>query len=150
MESSSITSSSCPSDRDSVISGDSDEAGHDNYHFNGVADTKMKFSRIFSELSSEGACSSKQLAALTELCDILLLCSENNLSGFAWDTFVPILVNLSQHVDNPDIVLFSIRSMTYLCDVVPRSAMHLVKADAIPALVAPLLCIEYLDVAEQV
>ncbi|KAG9453348.1 hypothetical protein H6P81_006252 [Aristolochia fimbriata] len=148
METSSSASVSGRSDKDSAYgSCDSDGAEHD-YNPRNSAETKAKFKRILSALSDEAGPSS-QLAALTELCDVLLLCTESSLSSFSWETFVPILVTLAKNDCNPNIMLFSVRALTYLCDVMPRSAMYLVRYDAVPALVAPLLCIEYLDVAEQ-
>ncbi|XP_068668606.1 E3 ubiquitin-protein ligase UPL4 isoform X2 [Aristolochia californica] len=148
METSSSASVSGRSDKDSAYgSCDSDGPDHD-YNPRNSAETKAKFKRILSALSDEAGPSS-QLAALTELCDVLLLCTESSLSSFSWETFVPILVTLAKHDSNPNIMLFAVRALAYLCDVMPRSAMYLVRYDAVPALVAPLLGIEYLDVAEQ-
>ncbi|KAJ1387674.1 HECT, E3 ligase catalytic domain [Sesbania bispinosa] len=56
---------------------------------------------------------------------------------------------LAKHESNPDIMLFSIRAITYICDLYPRSAGFLVRHDAVPALCQRLLAIEYQDVAEQ-
>jgi E3 ubiquitin-protein ligase TRIP12 len=66
------------------------------------------------------------------------------------DLLSPVLVRLSRHDSNPDIMLLAIRALTYLCDVFPRASVFLVRHDAIPAICQRLMAIEYLDVAEQV
>ncbi|XP_024443585.1 E3 ubiquitin-protein ligase UPL4 isoform X2 [Populus trichocarpa] len=92
---------------------------------------------------------SGQLAALTELCEVLSFCTEDSLSSTMADLLSPVLVRLSRHDSNPDIMLLAIRALTYLCDVFPRASVFLVRHDAIPAICQRLMAIEYLDVAEQ-
>uniref|UniRef100_A0A2P2M427 HECT-type E3 ubiquitin transferase n=1 Tax=Rhizophora mucronata TaxID=61149 RepID=A0A2P2M427_RHIMU len=98
---------------------------------------------------SEGTESSGQLAALTELCEVLSFCIEDSLSSMMADTLSPILVKLSRLENNPDIMLLAIRALTYLCDVFPQASAFLVRHDAIAVLCQRLMAIEYLDVAEQ-
>lgn len=107
--------------------------------------------RLRSALSSltEGSEPSGQLAALTELCEVLSFCTEDSLSSMMTDSLSPVLVRLSRHEDNPDIMLLAIRALTYLCDVFPRASVFLVRHDAVPVLCQRLMAIEYLDVAEQ-
>ncbi|GFY93356.1 ubiquitin-protein ligase 4 [Actinidia rufa] len=107
-----------------------------------------KFKRVLSSLSQE-LDESGILAALTELCELLSFATDSSLSSLMLDSFSPILVKLARHESSPDIMLFSIRAITYLCDVHSRSAGFLVRHDAVPALCQRLMAIEYLDVAEQ-
>lgn len=93
---------------------------------------------------------SGQLTGLTELCEVLSFCTEESLSSSIADMLSPVLVKLSKHESNADIMLLAIRAITYLCDVYPPSVAFLVRHETIPALCQRLLTIEYLDVAEQV
>lgn len=108
-----------------------------------------KFKRILSNLDA-GAGPSEHLAALTDLCDTLSLSTEDMLSGFPFDSFVPCLVSLANQDGNPDIMLLAFRAIAYLCDRSRRTPDHLVRCDAVPVLCGKLMVIEYLDVAEQV
>lgn len=99
---------------------------------------------------SEGTEPSGQIAALTELCEVLSFCSEDSLSSMMADSLSPVLVQLARHESNPDIMLLAIRALTYLCDVFPRASGFLVRHDAVAVLCQRLMAIEYLDVAEQV
>lgn len=98
---------------------------------------------------TEGTEPSGQLAALTELCEVLSFCTEDSLSSTMADSLSPVLVMLSRLESNPDIMLLAIRALTYLCDVFPRASVFLVKHNAIPAICQRLMANEYLDVAEQ-
>ncbi|XP_077239573.1 ubiquitin-protein ligase 4 [Tasmannia lanceolata] len=121
---------------------------YQNFHRGNSSENHAKFKRILSSLEDDSEpCS--QLAALRELCDFMSFWSESSLPGFSLDSFVPILVKLSKHEINPDVMLLAIRALTYICDVLPRSSVSLVRHGAIPALCARLMTIEYLDVAEQ-
>lgn len=108
-----------------------------------------KFKRILSSLS-EVTGPSEQLAALTELCEVLSFCTEDSFSSMVADSLSPLLVNLAKHESNPDIMLLAIRAITYICDVYPRSSNFLIRHDAVAALCQRLMAVEYLDVAEQV
>ncbi|KAJ9181624.1 hypothetical protein P3X46_009736 [Hevea brasiliensis] len=107
--------------------------------------------RLRSALShlSEGTEPSGQLAALTELCEVLSFCSEDSLSSMMADSLSPVLVQLARHESNPDIMLLAIRALTYLCDVSPRASGFLVRHDAVPVLCQRLMAIEYSDIAEE-
>ncbi|XP_022767412.1 E3 ubiquitin-protein ligase UPL4-like isoform X5 [Durio zibethinus] len=108
-----------------------------------------KLNNILSNLNEEGDGGSGQLAALTELCEVLSFCNEDSLSSLMADSLSPILVKLAKNESNANIMLLAIRGITYLCDVFPRSSGFLVRHDAVPALCERLLAIEYVDVAEQ-
>ncbi|XP_019427999.1 PREDICTED: E3 ubiquitin-protein ligase UPL4 [Lupinus angustifolius] len=118
------------------------------YHRGRVSSDHGKFKNIISTLSEQTE-PSAQLAVLTELCEVLSFCTEGSLPSMTSDLLSPLLVKLAKHESNPDIMLFSIRAITYICDLYPRSAGFLVRHDAVPALCQRLLAIEYQDVAEQ-
>ncbi|XP_065854953.1 E3 ubiquitin-protein ligase UPL4 [Euphorbia lathyris] len=98
---------------------------------------------------TDGIEPSGQLAALTELCEVLSFSTEDSLSSMMADSLAPVLVQFARHDSNPDIMLLAIRALTYLCDVFPRASTYLVKHDAVAVLCQQLMAIEYLDVAEQ-
>ncbi|CAK8571548.1 unnamed protein product [Lathyrus sativus] len=132
---------------------DSDDVEHyhsslHEYHRRRLSSDHGKFKNIISSLSGQTE-PSGQLAVLTELCEVLSFCTEGSLSGMTSDLLSPLLVKLAKHESNPDIMLFSIRAITYICDLYPRSAGFLVRHDAVSALCQRLLTIEYQDVAEQ-
>lgn len=133
---------------------DSDDMEHyhsslHEYHRRRLSSDHGKFKNIISSLSGQTE-PSGQLAVLTELCEVLSFCTEGSLSSMTSDLLSPMLVKLAKHESNPDIMLFSIRAITYICDLYPRSAGFLVRHDAVSALCQRLLTIEYQDVAEQV
>ncbi|KAL8152697.1 hypothetical protein V2J09_010457 [Rumex salicifolius] len=107
-----------------------------------------KIKRVISSLNDD-ADPSAQLASLTELCEVLSFATEDSISSMLADQLAPGLVKLAKHETNPDIMLLSIRAITYLCDVYPRASAFLVKYEILPALCQRLTAIEYLDVAEQ-
>lgn len=158
METSSTASASSRSegepDRDSAYgSCDSDDldprySGLRDYQRRRSFGDHTKFKRILSSLTNEEE-PSAQLAALTELCEVLSFCTEDSLSSMLSDSLLPILVKLARDNSNPDTVLLAVRAITYLCDVFPRSSGFLVRHDAIHALCGKLTAIDYLDVAEQ-
>lgn len=111
-------------------------------HLNG----RMK--KILAGLRSEGE-EGKQVEALTQLCEMLSIGTEDSLSTFSVDSFVPVLVGLLNHESNPDIMLLAARALTHLCDVLPSSCTAVVHYGAVSCFVARLLTIEYMDLAEQ-
>ncbi|CAJ1968460.1 unnamed protein product [Sphenostylis stenocarpa] len=133
---------------------DSDDMEHHHhstlyeYHRRRLSSDHGKFKNIICSLS-ERTGPSCQLAVLTELCEVLSFCTEGSLSSMTSDLLSPLLVKLAKDEKNPDIMLFSIRAITYICDLYPRSAGFLVQHDAVPTLCQRLFAIEYQDVAEQ-
>nr|XP_043631865.1 E3 ubiquitin-protein ligase UPL3-like [Erigeron canadensis] len=103
---------------------------------------------ILSDLRAYGE-QGKQIEALSQLCNILAVGTEDTLSGFSVESFVPVLVGLMNYEINPDMMLLATRAITHLCDALPSSCMSAVDHGAIPCLVARLLTIEYMDLAEQ-
>lgn len=104
---------------------------------------------ILAGLRSDGE-EERQVAALTQLCEMLSIGTEDSLSTFSVDSYVPVLVGLLNHEGNADIMLLSARAITHLCDVLPSSCAAVVQYGAVPYFCARLLTIEYMDLAEQV
>ena len=96
-----------------------------------------------------------QVIALQELSEILLISTEDNLSGhFSPDQFVKELVTLMEPDDafgteNPDMMLLACRCLANLMEALPQSTANVVYGGAVPVLVQKLLQIEYIDLAEQ-
>ncbi|KAF2322732.1 hypothetical protein GH714_029798 [Hevea brasiliensis] len=107
-----------------------------------------RLKKILSGLRSDGE-EGKQVEALTQLCEMLSIGTEESLSTFSVDSFVPVLVGLLNHESNPDIMLLAARAITHLCDVLPSSCAAVVHYGAVSCFVARLLTIEYMDLAEQ-
>ncbi|KAI3696775.1 hypothetical protein L6452_29309 [Arctium lappa] len=161
METSSSASGSgrTDEDKDSAYgSCDSDEMGDAEHirHRHAILDyqrqrlsgDQVKFKRVLSILNEEIEESAQQ-AALRELCEILVFCTDSSLSSLMVDSLSPILIKLACHESNSEIMLLSIRALTFLCDIYPRSAGFIVRHDGVTALCQRLLAIEYEDVAEQ-
>lgn len=107
-----------------------------------------RLKKILFGLRAEGE-EGRQVEALTQLCEILSIGTEDSLSTFSVDSFVPVLVGLLNHESNPDIMLLAARALTHLCDVLPSSCAAVVHYGAVSIFCARLLTIEYMDLAEQ-
>lgn len=97
---------------------------------------------------------SLQLIALQELSEILLVSTEDNLSGhFSPDAFVKELVVLMQPSDfgeeNSEMMLLACRCLANLMEALPASTANVVYGGAVPVLCAKLLEIHFIDLAEQ-
>ena len=108
-----------------------------------------RLKKILSGLRADGE-EGRQVEALTQLCEMLSIGTEESLSTFSVDSFVPVLVGLLNHESNPDIMLLAARALTHLCDVLPSSCAAVVHYGAVSFFCARLLTIEYMDLAEQV
>ncbi|XP_021775478.1 E3 ubiquitin-protein ligase UPL3-like [Chenopodium quinoa] len=107
-----------------------------------------RLKKILSGLRADGE-DGKQVEALTQLCELLSIGTEDSLSTFSVDSFVPVLVGLLNHESNPDIMLLAARAITHLVDVLPSSCAAVVHYGAVNCFCARLLTIEYMDLAEQ-
>ncbi|KAE9593379.1 putative aminoacyltransferase, E1 ubiquitin-activating enzyme [Lupinus albus] len=107
-----------------------------------------RLKKILSGLRADGE-EGRQVEALTQLCEMLSIGTEESLSTFSVDSFVPVLVGLLNHEINPDIMLLAARALTHLCDVLPSSCAAVVHYGAVSIFCARLLTIEYMDLAEQ-
>jgi E3 ubiquitin-protein ligase TRIP12 len=97
---------------------------------------------------------SMQLIALQELSEILLVSTEDNLSGhFSPDGFIKELVTLMQPSEfgeeNPEMMLLACRCLANLMEALPASTANVVYGGAVPILCAKLLEIHFIDLAEQ-
>lgn len=97
---------------------------------------------------------SVQLIALQELSEILLVSTEDNLSGhFSPDQFVKELVTLMQPSEfgeeNPEMMLLACRCIANLMEALPPSTANVVYGGAVPILCQKLLEIHFIDLAEQ-
>lgn len=108
-----------------------------------------RLKKILAGLRADGE-DGRQVEALTQLCEMLSIGTEESLGAFSVDSFVPVLVGLLNHESNPDIMLLAARALTHLCDVLPSSCSAVVHYGAVPCFCARLLTIEYMDLAEQV
>jgi E3 ubiquitin-protein ligase TRIP12 len=108
-----------------------------------------RLKRILSGLRAERE-EGRQLEALSQLCELLSIGTEESLSSFSVDSFVPVLVGLLNNEYSPDMMLLAARALTHLCDVLPSSCAAVVHYGAVPCFCARLLTIEYIDLAEQV
>ncbi|CAA3011063.1 E3 ubiquitin- ligase UPL3 [Olea europaea subsp. europaea] len=107
-----------------------------------------RLKKILTGLRADGE-EGKQVEALTQLCEMLSIGTEDSLSSFPVDSFAPVLVGLLNHESNPDIMLLAARALTHLVDVLPSSSAAVVHYGAVTCFVARLLTIEYMDLAEQ-
>lgn len=108
-----------------------------------------RLTKILAGLRADGE-EGRQVEALTQLCEMLSIGTEESLGAFSVDSFVPVLVGLLNHESNPDIMLLAARALTHLCDVLPSSCSAVVHYGAVPCFCARLLTIEFVDLAEQV
>ncbi len=95
-----------------------------------------------------------QLIALQELSEILLVSTEDNLSGhFSPDQFIKELVTLMQPSqlgeENPEMMLLACRCIANLMEALPASTANVVYGGAVPILCQKLLEIQFIDLAEQ-
>ncbi|GIL61901.1 hypothetical protein Vafri_16276, partial [Volvox africanus] len=112
----------------------------------GVSGSRMKaIMQGLRQTEDEGA----QLSSLSELNELLSISSEDNLAAFPTESMVPLLIQLLNSEQNPDIMLMAARALTFLADVLPQSCGAIVRHGAVPAFCARLLTIEYIDLAEQ-
>ena len=97
---------------------------------------------------------SVQVIALGELAQLLLVSTEDNLSGqFAPDQFVKELVVLMQPnelgEENSEMMLLACRCIANLMEALPTATASVVYGGAVPILCQKLLEIHYIDLAEQ-
>ena len=107
-----------------------------------------KLKQILVGLKADGD-DIRQIAALNELCEVLVISSEESLITLSVDSFVPVLVNLMQAEHNPDAMLLAARALTSMADILPNSRGAIIHHGALPAFCSRLLTIEYIDLAEQ-
>ncbi|XXG81111.1 hypothetical protein AAC387_Pa09g1820 [Persea americana] len=158
MESSASGRSEVDSDRDSGDgSGDSDGMDDAHYRTRSFRESQRRiagenpsvFRSILSSLDAgESPPGQGAAPSLEKLCNVLSMSTEDTLTGFSFESFVPRLVALANEGGNPDAMLLAIRAIVYLCDRSRRAVVYLVRHEAVPMLCARLMAMEYVDVAE--
>ncbi|KAL9244856.1 hypothetical protein vseg_018577 [Gypsophila vaccaria] len=113
-----------------------------------TAHQSSRLKKILSGIRAEGE-EGRQVEALTQLCELLSIGTEDSLGAFSVDAFVPVLVSLLNNESNADIMLLAARAVTHLVDVLPSSTAAVVHYGAVNCFCARLLTIEYMDLAEQ-
>ncbi|PHT71157.1 hypothetical protein T459_26261 [Capsicum annuum] len=84
-----------------------------------------------------------------QLCEMLSIVTEDSLSIFFVYSFVPVLLGLLNHMNNPDIIFLVARALTHVVDILSSSCVAILHYRAVSCFVARLLTIEYMDLAEQ-
>jgi len=96
-----------------------------------------------------------QMLALQQLAEILLICTEDNLSGhFSPDQFIKELVSIMRDpsptgIENPEMMLLACRCISNIMEALPAAVSNVVFCGAVPVLCQKLLEISYIDLAEQ-
>ena len=96
-----------------------------------------------------------QMLALQQLAEILLICTEDNLSGhFSPDQFIKELVSIMRDpsptgIENPEMMLLACRCISNIMEALPAAVSTVVFCGAVPVLCQKLLEISYIDLAEQ-
>eukprot|EP00002_Diphylleia_rotans_P029183 TRINITY_DN592_c0_g1_i1.p1 TRINITY_DN592_c0_g1~~TRINITY_DN592_c0_g1_i1.p1 ORF type:complete len:1552 (+),score=341.65 TRINITY_DN592_c0_g1_i1:107-4762(+) len=92
---------------------------------------------------------STQFEALSSLCHILSMATEETLSNFNAESYLPLLGQLLNAEHNPNIMLLACRTLTHMMDVIPQTIPLAIKNEIPTSLCEKLLNIEYIDLAEQ-
>ena len=133
----------------SKLGGSIDEASLMSLMAGGGGSYKARYKEIVDRLVAPES-DSQLLIALEELSDILAMSQEEQLIGFPVDTVAPVLTRtLQQYDEQPNIMLYAARVVTWLADILPASCAVLVRHDIVTALCSQLLVIGFMDVAEQ-
>ncbi|KAL5231047.1 hypothetical protein ABZP36_029823 [Zizania latifolia] len=112
-----------------------------------------RFQRMVAAVAADGAGEGALVTALTELCEALSFCADGSAGYFPTEAAARALVRLAGADDgavaSPDVMLLSMRAITYLCEAMPRAVDAVIRHGLLPVLCSRLLAIDYLDVAEQ-
>ena len=102
--------------------------------------------------SDDGAA---RVTALTKLCELLAVTSEDGMVGMPVEAMVPALVEsvegrgLADDAWAADAPLLAARALTFLADALPAATSAIVRANGVAALVRRLAVPEFIDLAEQ-
>jgi len=108
--------------------------------------TMSKAQQLLTGLQATGD-ESRQLQAVIEISQLLVMGNEDTLAGFPIRQVVPALITLLKMEHNFDLMNNSCRALTYMMDALPRSSAVIV--EAIPTFLEKLQVIQCMDVAEQ-
>jgi len=92
---------------------------------------------------------SSLMSALSQLCELLSVGSEDSMASFSIDAFASPLVSLMAQGASPEVMLLAARALTHMMDALPSSASAIAAAGAAAPLCGSLIAIEYMDLAEQ-
>eukprot|EP00170_Pyropia_yezoensis_P003822 contig_15974_g3833 len=93
---------------------------------------------------------SSLMSALTQLCELLSVGSEDSMASFSIDAFASPLVSImATGGASPETMLLAARALTHMMDALPSSASAIASAGAAAPLCGSLIAIEYMDLAEQ-
>ncbi|CAD7704724.1 unnamed protein product [Ostreobium quekettii] len=111
----------------------------------GIATRKLE--AILESLKSDDL--SDQQQGLQELCQCVMMSSDDSLaSAPQLGEVIPLLVNFLSS-DSFELMLYSARSLRYLAENLPGSCRQMVQLGVVPALSASMLAIRFIDVAEE-
>ena len=108
--------------------------------------TTTKAQQLLQGLQASGD-ESRQLIAVQEMCQLLVMGNEDTLTGFPIRQVVPALIVLLKMEHNFDLMHHACRALTYMMEALPRSSSVIV--EAIPTFLEKLQSIQCMDVAEQ-
>merc|ERR1719347_942427 len=108
--------------------------------------TMSRAQQLLTGLQASGD-ESRQLQAVIEMCQLLVMGNEDTLAGFPVRQVVPALIQLLRMEHNFDLMNHAGRALTYMMEALPRSSAVIV--DAIPTFLEKLQVIQCMDVAEQ-
>lgn len=108
--------------------------------------TMSRAQQLLAGLQATGD-ESRQLQAVIEMCQLLVMGNEDTLAGFPVRQVVPALIVLLKMEHNFDLMNHAGRALTYMMEALPRSSAVIV--DAIPTFLEKLQVIQCMDVAEQ-
>lgn len=111
--------------------------------FMGPSSSRVKTLLVLLKSENEG----DRMTALSELCEIISVSSEDSMFSFPVEEVVPLLVNSLN--GSPETMLMASRALTLLADIYPPSSEHIARHRGVQILCEKLLCIEYIDLAEQ-
>ena len=108
--------------------------------------TMSRAQQLLAGLQATGD-ESRQLQAVIEMCQMLVMGNEDTLAGFPVRQVVPALNVLLKMEHNLELMNHAGRALTYMMEALPRSTAVIV--DAIPTFLEKLQVIQCMDVAEQ-
>ena len=108
--------------------------------------TMSRAQQLLAGLQATGD-ESRQLQAVIEMCQMLVMGNEDTLAGFPVRQVVPALNVLLKMEHNLELMNHAGRALTYMMEALPRSTGVIV--DVIPTFLKKLHVIQCMDVAEQ-
>ena len=105
------------------------------------------FKRLYSGLTNDDE--SIQMLSLEDTCCTIATATEETLVGFNPNIFVPLLINFISKKHNGNMMLYAVRTLSHLLDMIPAITSLAVSHGAVTLLCGTLKNIEFIDVAEQ-